>query len=336
MKTALVVGKFYPPHAGHNYLIETAKQHADKVVVMVADRPEYLIPGRQRLEWLRQMQPAVDFRLFKDNLDDDDSAGWGRSTLKFLGFKPDMVVTSEDYGQPYAAEMGIRHIEADKPRRQVPCSATRIRRNPYGMWDYLSPPVKAYFALRVCIVGAESTGKTTLSKALARRYNTEWVPEYGRLYTEQNVKDVFHHKWTDKEFVHIAKTQNQIEDEAAGRCNKVLICDTDSFATSIWYERYFHKRSAAVDRLAAGRGYDLYIVPDVKTPFVQDGWRDGDEEVRHWMHERFLRKLEFWGKDYLLVSGTVEERMNQITPVIDRLLQTRHRLAGRAITLEDV
>jgi HTH-type transcriptional repressor of NAD biosynthesis genes len=37
---------------------------------------------------------------------------------------------------------------------------------------------------RVLIVGAESTGKTTLAIALAEHYQTTWVPEFGRLYTE--------------------------------------------------------------------------------------------------------------------------------------------------------
>ena len=37
---------------------------------------------------------------------------------------------------------------------------------------------------RVAIVGAESTGKTTLATALAEHYRTAWVPEFGRLYTE--------------------------------------------------------------------------------------------------------------------------------------------------------
>ena len=331
MKTALVVGKFYPPHAGHDYLIEAAKKQAKDVTVMVAYRPEHKIPGKLRQQWLQQMQPNVNVRLFKDKLDDNDSTGWGKSTIDFLGFTPDAVFSSEAYGNPYAASMRTKHIEVDKPRKAIPCSATQIRQDPYRMWPYLSPPIKAYFALRICIVGAESTGKTTLAKALAKHYQTDWVPEYGRLYTEQNITDLFTHRWTNKEFVHIAKTQNILEEEAAAKCNRLLICDTDAFATSIWYERYFNRRSSAIDTLAAGRNYDLYIVPDVKTPFVQDGWRDGNEKIRRWMHNRFLQKLEFWGKDYLLVSGSVQERLEQTIPVIDSLLKTRHRLAGRSI-----
>jgi len=37
---------------------------------------------------------------------------------------------------------------------------------------------------RICLLGAESTGKTTLAAALAVAYETVWNPEYGRVYTE--------------------------------------------------------------------------------------------------------------------------------------------------------
>ena len=37
---------------------------------------------------------------------------------------------------------------------------------------------------RVCLLGAESTGKTTLAAALAERFDTVWNPEYGRPYTQ--------------------------------------------------------------------------------------------------------------------------------------------------------
>src|SRR5581483_9617149 len=52
-------------------------------------------------------------------------------------------------------------------------------------WYFLEPPVRAYYARRICLIGAESTGKTTLARALAEHYQTVWVPEYGREYSER-------------------------------------------------------------------------------------------------------------------------------------------------------
>jgi len=39
--------------------------------------------------------------------------------------------------------------------------------------------------LRVVLYGPESTGKTTLAKALAAHYRTLWVPEFARSYLQE-------------------------------------------------------------------------------------------------------------------------------------------------------
>ena len=63
---------------------------------------------------------------------------------------------------------------------------------------------------RVLIVGAESTGKTTLAVALAEHYQTTWVPEFGRFYTE--ARRPRGEWWTSDEFTFIATEQVRMED----------------------------------------------------------------------------------------------------------------------------
>ena len=38
--------------------------------------------------------------------------------------------------------------------------------------------------VKVVLFGPESTGKTTLSRHLARHYNTVWIPEFAREYLQ--------------------------------------------------------------------------------------------------------------------------------------------------------
>ena len=38
---------------------------------------------------------------------------------------------------------------------------------------------------RIVLYGPESTGKTTLAKALAAHYNTQWVPEFARDFLQE-------------------------------------------------------------------------------------------------------------------------------------------------------
>jgi NadR type nicotinamide-nucleotide adenylyltransferase len=229
------------------------------------------------------------------------------------------VFTSEDYGDAYASFLGATHVLVDRERRHVPCSGTAVRADPLGHWDCLEPCVRAYFVKRVCLVGAESTGKTTLARALAEHYGTIWVPEYGREYSAIKMQSADAEAWRSEEFVHIAAEQSRREDRAAREANRLLICDTDALATGIWHERYMGTPSLEVEALAAPCRYDLYLVTDIGTPFIQDGTRDG-EHIRHWMHARFLEELERQGRCFALVSGSHQERMTAAIEHIDEIL----------------
>jgi NadR type nicotinamide-nucleotide adenylyltransferase len=170
---------------------------------------------------------------------------------------------------------------------------------------------------RVVIVGAESTGKTTLAMALAEHYQTTWVPEFGRLYTE--ARRPRGELWSSDEFTFIATEQVRIEDALERIANRVLICDTDAFATAIWHERYLGQRSPEVLAVIAGRTCDLYVLTDVDTPFVQDDIRDG-ESIREWMHKRFQDELSRMGVPVLFVSGPHDQRMAAAVARIDALI----------------
>ena len=187
-RTGLVIGKFYPPHRGHSYLIDVARSQAAHVTVIVCDAAGQTIPGRLRARWLCEAHPDVEVRRIDDIYPPDDSRIWAAQTLRWLGYAPDAVFTSEDYGDRYAALMGSTHVKVDRARLVVPCSGTRVRDDPLAWWEYIAPPVRAYYCRRVCMVGAESSGTTTLAAALAAHYDTAWVPEYGREYAEAKMR----------------------------------------------------------------------------------------------------------------------------------------------------
>jgi HTH-type transcriptional regulator, transcriptional repressor of NAD biosynthesis genes len=169
---------------------------------------------------------------------------------------------------------------------------------------------------RVVIIGAESTGKTTLAIALAEHYRTTWVPEFGRLYTE--ARRPRGELWRSDEFTFIAAEQARMEDALARLANGVMICDTDPFATAIWHERYLGAPSQAVQAVAATRRYELYVLTDVDTPFVPDEIRDG-ERIRQWMHNRFRDELSQMRTPFIVVSGPHEQRLAAAVKEIDAL-----------------
>ena len=324
MSVGLVIGKFLPPHRGHSYLIETACAGADRVVVVVCARPDDPIPAGVRADMLRELHPRATVVVTPDDIPDDrgevTSRAWAARTVELLGGAgPDVVFSSEEYGPRYAGFMGARHVSVDPQRRRFPVSGTAVRTDPWAGARFLAPVVRAWYVRRICVLGAESTGTTTLARDLAGHYGCAWVPEYGRTFCARRLARAATIDWRTEDFVHIARRQQADEDAAARRGGRLLVCDTDALATSVWHERYLGAGSPEVARLAAARSYALYLLTGDDIPFVQDGTRDG-EHVRAWMTGRFRQALRARAEPWIEVRGSRDDRLAAATARIDRLL----------------
>lgn len=176
---------------------------------------------------------------------------------------------------------------------------------------------------RVCVLGAESTGKTTLCRDVASRLSVPFLPEFGRHYTEA-IPDARSYAWTHEDFRLIAATQNRFEDELAGRA-PIVICDTNAFTTAVFEREYLGSESPEVTDLWTERSYDLYVLTDLDTPFADDhttGLRDsGEQRIR--MHAAFLDHVETDGVPWLLATGDPAERADAVTEAIMPLLAAR-------------
>lgn len=315
----LVIGKFYPPHRGHKLLIDEAVAQSERTVVIVCGKPADTIPGELRGQWLQEIHPTAHVMVIDDRYDENDSQVWAENTLRWLGRAPDAVFTSEDYGDRYSALMGSKHISVDKARGRVPISGTAIRNDPYANWDFIEPPVHSWFTKRVCVLGAESTGTTTLAAALAGIFQTNWVAEYGREYSlakfARNEAE-----WNTDEFAKIAQEQTRRENAAARQANRVLICDTNAFATTLWHRRYMGSHSNAVEEIARHGKCDLYLLTGDEIPFVQDGLRDG-EHIRGEMHHWFESALTKQGVPWQILRGSHEARLRVATQLVRSLFQ---------------
>jgi HTH-type transcriptional regulator, transcriptional repressor of NAD biosynthesis genes len=319
--TGLVAGKFDPPHRGHALLVDSARIKCARVIVLVFDYAEQTVPVEQRVAWLREIHPGVDVRAIPmphySRIDALTAEREAANILNFLGEPVDLLFTSEDYGDLFAAALGTQHYIVDRERAFVPITGTMVRRSPAGVLAFLEPCVRAYFVPRVCVAGAESTGKSTLCKRLAAHYDTAWVPEYGREYATEKERAGRLGRWAENEFAHIAFEQQRREDDFARLANRVLLCDTDALAPRVWCERYLGREP--VDWPLPPSRIALYLVPYPDVAFVADAIRDG-EHKRFWMHERLLEVLGETGRPLLVLRGTFEERDAQAVEAIDALL----------------
>jgi HTH-type transcriptional repressor of NAD biosynthesis genes len=271
--SGLVIGKFLPFHDGHAHLMETASRAVDELVVIVCSAAWHEIPVELRVEWIAESFPdarVVVIDQEQRGLGEGGTEAWAAATLDVLGRRPDVVYTSEDYGPAYAGLMGAEHVMVDRERAVVPVSGTEVRERPLAHLDLLSPQVRAHYVLRVCVIGAESTGKTTLARDLAGHYGVTFVPEFGRYYCEAMPVPT-RYRWTTEDFRTIARVQSRFEDDAARWVGPVLVCDTNAFVTSVFHEAYLGRRDPCLEAEAAARRYDLFLLCGEETPFVQDG-----------------------------------------------------------------
>lgn len=344
MTNGLVIGKFYPPHQGHAHLISKAASQCDYLFVIVLGNRFESLTVDQRVTWLKEEFKDHKRILFigqkNDTPEDYNSQAIWKAHVeqmrlavetRFPG-KIHKVFTSEAYGTELADWFEAENVVIDQSRSAFHVSGTACRDQHAENWHSIIRPARQDMATRIILVGAESTGTTTLTKALWNHYVPNFpemglVSEYGRIFTENwlthlrqanpkaSMEDL---KWTAEDFQHIAKSQQQMEDLAADSC-PLVIADTDVLATSIWEERYTGDSSKLLKNPLPRR--DLYLITDDEgVPFEDDGYRDG-EHIRESMTQNFKELLTDQGYSWVLVSGDHETRMKTATTVIDQIIE---------------
>lgn len=161
---------------------------------------------------------------------------------------------------------------------------------------------------RVAILGAESTGKSTLAAALAAHYGTVWVPETLRDFVEAQGRTP-----REGEQFSIAVAQVAREEQAIGQARSFLFCDTTPLMTALYSRFYFGRIDARLEELAARHAYDYTIVTMPDSPWVPDGLMRESPQVRQTVHEQLLYMLAARATPYLLVDGNVVERVRRIS-----------------------
>ena len=174
--------------------------------------------------------------------------------------------------------------------------------------------------IKVVLFGPESTGKTTLSRQLARYYNSVWVPEYAREYLQN--------KWNNerktcepKDLLPIAEGQMRLENELSKKTDTVLICDTDLLETKVYSEAYYlGSCDPILEKYALENTYDLYFLTYIDTPWEADDLRDKPYE-RQRMFDAFESTLKDNKRSYVLLKGNKNERLETAVHHINRLLK---------------
>lgn len=324
MCKAFVFGKFMPFHSGHEAMIWFALAHCDQLTVLICCSDKELLPGSSRKQWIDSTfagVPNIDIMILDYEEDElpstsvtsqEVSAVWSEK-FKELFPEHSLLVTSEPYGDLVAQFMGIQHIPFDLEKKLYPVSATKIRADAFGNWDYLPESVKEDFITKVVILGTESTGKTTLTDQLSRHFQSSAVLEAGR----EIIADSQSFSMEDLQQI-AAIHAERIADASVGK-SPLLIIDTDIHIT-LSYAQYTFDQLPAVDEVIYKRNKaDLYLYLNNDVPFVQDGTRlmEDDRNALDHYHRATLKQFNI---QYEEITGNWEERFEKSVALIKELI----------------
>lgn len=319
-KRGVIIGKFMPPHRGHQYLIDFGTHYADELVVMVCSIKREPIPGNLRFQWVRDFFPNAHVVHHAEEIPQEPAehpdfwAIWRKAVHDYAGEQIDYVFASEDYGWQLAEVLGAQYVPVDHARSLVPISATKIRDNVFQHWDFILPTARPYFLKRVAIVGPESAGKTTMARQLAEHYNTVCVEEYARGLLN------FTNGWCEKHHIpQIAKGHWASEEALAQQANRILFTDTDLLTTTVWSDMLFQGCPDWIHEMARSQHFDLTLLLDCDLEWENDGQRYMPEqkERRH-LFELLRERLARLQRPYVLIQGSGRHRLESAIQVIDQ------------------
>lgn len=164
--------------------------------------------------------------------------------------------------------------------------------------------------LKIAIVGPESTGKSTLSSALAKYFDTVWVPEYARYYcaaltapcTLQDEINMFYGQLAVEQAMEVVAKNN------------LLFCDTTILTVKIWSDYQLGETPKIVLDELKNHPYDFYILLKNDIPWQEDPLRDFKDMGDYFM-EVWRKELISLNATFVEIGGTEDRLQNAINEI---------------------
>ena len=316
---------------GHLHLLQFAnKLAADGVVAIINTQPHEPFVA-ERVSALRQaikrtgMARRVKLIHYSKAIEQNPATPgfWDMWQDMMTGFgitSEDIIVASERYGKKLAEVTGTKFFPYDIDRAITPVKATTIRNDTLAHFDDIIPEFQPHLRTRVTIFGAESTGKTTLSKELAEKLNATWLFEYARPYLEETTNEI-----TTTSMTGIWQGQRALQEHADDVAQSpYIVQDTDLFSTvGYWgFPHWQNTIGACPQELiddAQRLKSDLYIVTKSNIPFEADPLRYGGDK-REGSDEYWIAVCKHYNLPYVILSTS--DRIDRLVEAIEMTKQT--------------
>ena len=167
----------------------------------------------------------------------------------------------------------------------------------------------------VVLMGAESTGKTTLAAALAKHYKTAWAAEYLRLFVDNKgalpeESDVYA----------IAQGHLKLVARMRPKARRVLFVDTDLFTTCVYQRIYFGTCPSDIEKSALRHRSGLYLFTEPDIPWEPDPGQRASPEERLRSHALLRAETEKHALNTVSIKGTHTKRLITAVAAVDQYL----------------
>ena len=187
-RTGVYFGRFLPPHRGHLYQMIEASTRCEKLLVVISDNADQTreicrrdgipeISYRLRKQWISsrfRTLPTLVYGYWTRRISLSirrDGELWASACARWWG-EPSARHTGRRYGIRRNAGPVFPRIKGravDPARTRYPISATDIRSDILGNWDYILGAARPFFTKKV-LIGTEKLRKTTLTKCSGLQY----------------------------------------------------------------------------------------------------------------------------------------------------------------------
>ncbi|MDO5556422.1 MAG: AAA family ATPase [Clostridia bacterium] len=316
-KIGLFIDTFQILHRGHQLCIKYALQEMDEVIALIYDNTSSKIPLSVRSNWIKKLYPNI--KIIESWFDLEERESTTNAQRRFLKEK----LGDREITKLYTTNSNLEHIcqtlnckDAIKPsiKGKMQKNTNKVQENNHKYISYIDPIVYRDLITNIAFVGAQSTGKSTMAEAMAKKYNTGFMFEYGRYHWDVYQKDRIE---TLEQIEEITERQLAMEEERLKKANKYLFTDTCPLIT-LRYAYDWHGR--ATPKLLnwakeAETRYDIFFLCGDDIPYADTPERDGIEQRTSFQNqiksELITRKIP-----YIELKGTLQQRMDKVDRVL--------------------
>ena len=162
--------------------------------------------------------------------------------------------------------------------------------------------------LKIAFTGPESSGKTTISKALSDELQGIWVEEYAREYLQSKLS----YNQADLDII----TQGQLEKWQVKA--DLLVADTEMTVIKIWSEYRYKSCSPMIEEAYRNQKFNHYFLCKPDIPWEYDPLRENPSN-RDELFELYQSELLKLKRSFTILEGNLETRLTLCREVLSAM-----------------